>query len=272
MSLASGELSAADVAAVMGNNGGNGGLNDGGSLWIIILFLFALMSGFGNGGWGNGGFNGAIPWAMGNNDVQRGFDQSAVMNGITGLTSAVSNGFANAEVSRCNGMTNILQAMNTNQNLTTQGMNALAMSLQNCCCQNAASTADLKYTVATEACADRNAVQQAMNQLSTEYRQGNQAIMDKLCQLEMDGIKQNYDNRIYSMQQNYENRLAAMQNTIDDFRNAQNIANTVNPIIANNEAQTVALENYLNPVARPAYIVQNPNCCQNQWNGCGCGM
>ena len=44
-------------------------------------------------------------------------------------------------------------------------------------------------------------------------------------------------------------------------------------IIANNEAQTAALENYLNPPARPAYIVQNPNCCQNYgYTGCGCNM
>lgn len=40
-------------------------------------------------------------------------------------------------------------------------------------------------------------------------------------------------------------------------------------ILANNEAQTTALEQYLAPVPRPAYIVSNPNCC-SQTYGCGC--
>ena len=96
-------LSAADVAAVVGGNGySHGGFGWGdGSFWIIVLFLFALM---GNG-WGNGfGGGNQMPYIMNNtsNDVQRGFDQQAVMSGITGLTSAVANGFSNAEISRCN--------------------------------------------------------------------------------------------------------------------------------------------------------------------------
>ena len=41
-------------------------------------------------------------------------------------------------------------------------------------------------------------------------------------------------------------------------------------ILADNAAQTQALEQYLNPAPIPAYVVQNPNCCQQNW-GCGCG-
>lgn len=249
-------LSAADIAAVMGNNGNNGfGFGGDGSWWLLILFLFAFCNGGWGNGWGNGAGNNMLPYILGgqqntNNDFQRVIDNQSVMNGIAGLNTALV----------------------ANQTATTQGMNAIAMSLQNCCCENRAATADLKYTVATEACADRNAVQMAMNQLSTEYRQGNQAVLDKLCQLEMDGIKQNYENRIAGMQQNYENRISGMQNTIDALRNGDNIARVVNPILADNAAQTAALENYLNPPARPAYVVQNPNCCQQMWNNCGCGM
>lgn len=99
-------LSAADVAAVMGGNrmggfGGGGYGYDGGIWWILILFLFAMMGGWGNNGNGNGGgwgnnFYGAIPF--GQSEVQRGFDQQAVMAGISGLQTSVSNGFHNAEV------------------------------------------------------------------------------------------------------------------------------------------------------------------------------
>lgn len=269
-----GGLSAADIAAVMGNNNGNNGFGFGndGAWWILILLLFGCFGGWGNNGFG-GGNNGFVPYMMANqqgSDVQRVVDQQSVMNGIAGINSAMATGFSNAEISRCNSQANILQALNANNNAVNQGMNSLAMSLQNCCCENRAATADLKYTVATEACADRNAVQQAAQQLSNTYAQGNQAILNKLCQLEMDGIKQNYENRIASMQQNFDNRTAAMQNTIDTLRNKENIASVVNPIIANNEAQTAALENYLNPPARPAYVVQNPNCCPPMWNNCGC--
>ena len=42
-------------------------------------------------------------------------------------------------------------------------------------------------------------------------------------------------------------------------------------ILANNEAQTTALEQYLAPVPRPAYVVPNPNCCTQNYGTCGCG-
>jgi len=67
------------------------------------------------------------------------------MNGLNGITSAVSNGFANAEVSRCNGQTNVLQAINDQTaNLTSQLMN-MATTNQQCCCQNQLASAELKY-------------------------------------------------------------------------------------------------------------------------------
>ena len=94
--------------------------------------------------------------------------------------------------------------------------------------------------------------------------------MDKLCQLEMDGIKQNY-----------ENRIGNMQNEIDSLRAAINSANGVASqnaqtatILADNANQTSILEQYLLPTPRPAYIVSNPNCCgQNNFGyGCGCNV
>ena len=104
MALDNGTLSAADVAAVTGNNGGWFGGNDG-SFWIIVLFLFALM---GNG-WGNGfgGGNVAVPYIQ--NDVQSGFDQAAIMSGINGINTSL----ANAEISRCNLMSNLSNQLNT---------------------------------------------------------------------------------------------------------------------------------------------------------------
>lgn len=253
MSLTDGNgLSAADVAAVMGGNSfGNGfGYGDG-SFWIIILFLFALM---GNNGWGFGNGNNAPNYVA--NDVQRGFDQQAVMSGITGLTSTVSNGFANAEVSRCNAQANLMQTLNANQNAMTSGMNGLAMSLQNCCCENRAGLADLKYTVATEACADRQAVNDALNNVTTAMNAGFQGIYNQMCQDKIDAKNEEIANLRTQLSMR---DLAASQTA----QTAQ--------IMADNSAQTQALEHYLNPAPIPAYVVQNPNCCgQNYFNGCGC--
>lgn len=260
-----GGLSAADIAAVMGGANGNGpGWGGDGAWWLLVLFLFAM-----NGGWGNGAGNnpGMIyPWMMNqgiNSDVQRGFDQSAIMSMLNSISNQANNGFANAEISRCNSQANILQTLNNNQAANSAAMNSLAMALQNCCCENRAATADLKYTVATEACSDRAAVTSALNELKTFTASGFQSINDKLCQLEIDGIKQNYENRIAGMQQRYDNVIA--ENTslkFDRSQAAQDIfvQNLINGAV-----------NKVNPTPIPAYTVQNPNCCSQLFNtGCGC--
>jgi len=253
-----GGMTAADVAAVL--NGGNGGRGFGwggdGAWWVLILFLFAF------GGWGNGGYgnNGAVA------DMQRGFDQQATSAGIAALQSQVGNGFADAAVARCNAQTSLLQAMNANQNATNQGMNTLAMSLQNCCCENRAGLADLKYTVATENCADRQAISDGLRDLMAQntantnaivqsQNQGFQSVLDKLCQLEIDGLKS--ANEQLRTQLNMAN-LAASQTA----QTAQ--------LIQDNNAQTANLLQRLNPNPVPAYVVQNPNCCGAVNFGCGC--
>lgn len=193
MSLTDGSgLSAADVAAVVGSNGSGFGWGNDGGWWLILLFLFAFAgNGFGGyGGFGGGG--GAIPYMMSNTtqtDVQRGFDQSAIMNGLNGLTTAVSNGFANAEVSRCNSQANVLQTLNANQNATTNALNSIGMSLQNCCCENRAGLADVKYTIATENCADRTAISDGIRDILAATQAQTQSILDKICQQEIDALK-----------------------------------------------------------------------------------
>lgn len=252
MSLLSGNggLSAADIAAVMGNGNGNYGFGGDGAWWLVIILLFAITG----GNWGNNG-NG-----VGNNgfvvsDVQRGFDQSAIMSSINGLSSAVSNGFANAEVSRCN----------TQANLTAM-LNNIAMQQQNCCCENRAAVADLKYTVATENCADRAAVSNGLRDIIANQtantqalinttNQGIQTVMDKICQLELDAK----NDKIADLQQ---------QLTMASLRESQSIQTA--QILADNAAQTAALENYLNPPAIPAYTVPNPNCCPTPFYANGC--
>lgn len=231
-----------------GFGGGNGGFGfDGNNGWWILILLI-LFGWNGNGGWGGNGGTGS--------EIQRGFDQSALQTGINGIQNSLCNGFAGVNQGVANGFAQAEIAANARQMADMNQNFALQSSLQNCCCENRAATADLKYTVANEACNTRQA-----NAANT------QAIMDKLCQLELDGIKQNY-----------ENRIAGMQNTIDQLRtqNAQaQSAAAFNALgdrfQASQDVQTAALERYLAPTPIPAYVVQNPNCCTQGWNGCGCG-
>lgn len=237
--------SLADIAAASGNRNNNSFGFDGNGAWIFLFFILILMGGWNNGnGWGN---NGASPATVEiSNDVQRGFDQSALINGINGITSAVSTGFANAEISRCNSQANILQTLNNNQsNLSTQ-LNTIAMNQQNCCCENRAGLADLKYTVATEACADRSAVSEALREVIASNTANTQMILDKMCQQEIDALKA--QNQQLQMQ-GYLASLAASQNA------------QTGQILTDNAAQTTALLRALNPAPIPAYVVSNPYGC-----------
>ena len=254
MSLTDGGLSVSDIAAVTGGRDGFGG--EGGAWWLIVLFLFAFAGGWNRGGFGgNGGSGDGATYVV--SDVQRGFDQSAVMNSLGSLATAVGNGFANAEVSRCNSQANILQTLNNNQVATTAMMTNLASNFQDCCCENRLGLANLSADLAREACADRAAVTDGVRDILANQNAGIQTILDKLCQQEIDSLKTQNANLQTQI------NLANMQ--------ASQTAQTAR-ILADNAAQTMALEQYLNPTPIPAYVVQNPNCCsQNYSYGCGCG-
>lgn len=229
-----------------GAGGGYGGdmFGNNGAWWIIILFLFAMMGGWGNNG--NNAGNGNVTYVpyggYQQNSVQQGFDQASIMSGLSGIQSSL----ANAEVSRCNLQANMLSSIN-----------GIGTSLQNCCCENRAATADLKYTIATENCADRAAVTEALQAVTMQNNINTQKILDTMCQDKIDAKNE----RIAELQ----NQLTMAQ--LAASQNAQTAA-----ILANNDAQTAALEQYLAPVARPAYLVQNPNCCSSSYSTCGsCG-
>ena len=234
------------VAPTGGNFGGFGGLGQDGAWWII---LFIILFGAGGLGYGNGRPNGGS-YA---NEIQSGFNQAALTSGITEIQSSLCNGFANVVGAVQNGFAQAEIAANSRQMADMQQNFSLQQGLNNCCCENRAAVADLKYTVATEACADRQAVTDALVTLTNQMNAGIQSLKDEFCQDRLarkDEIIADLRSQI-----NEQSRLAS--------QNAQTAA-----ILANNEAQTAALEQYLAPIPRPAYIVQNPNCCSQNY-GCG---
>ena len=238
--------------AYNGGFGGNDGFFGGNGAWFILVLL--ALFGWGGNGFGFGGNNGGYV----GNEVQRGFDQAALTNGINGIQNAMCNGFAGVNQSIANGFAQAEIAANSRQMADMNQQFAMQSALQNCCCENRAGTADLKYTVATEACADRNAISSALRDVLEANNASTQRILDTMCQ---DKIDQKNE-RIAELQQQLQMaQLAASQGA----QTAQ--------ILANNEAQTAALERYLAPTPIPAYVVQNPNCCANNfgYGGCGCG-
>lgn len=244
MAFVDGNMSPADVAAITGN-GGLGSFGGDGAWLILILLLFAAFSGNGWGGYGNG--NNAVPYQFNNmnNDVQRGFDQQAVMAGLNGIQAGLSNIGTQLSNNRFDTITTL-----------NAGHNQILQNLAQCCCDNRAAVADLKYTVATENCADRQALNDGVRDIIQNQTANTQAILDKLCQQEIDALKA--QNANLQTQINLAN-LAASQNG----QTAQ--------ILADNAAQTAVLRQALNPTPIPAYVVQNPNGCGcNQYSACGC--
>jgi len=264
------EMTPADFAAINGNNDGFGG---GNGWWILLLFLLA-----GNGAWGfGGGFGGGygnmmlgydFPWLLnGQNNINantnNGFRDAmlndgitSIRDGISGISTQLCNGFAGTTAAITGAQNALAQQLYTNQIADMQQNFALQSSLQNCCCENRAATQDLKYTVATENCADRAALSDGIRDVIESNTRNTQAILDKLCQQEIDA-----KNDLIS---NLRSQLA-----MKDLAASQT-AQTAR-LLSDNAAQTTALEQYLAPVPRPAYIVQNPNCCSTAYSGCGCG-
>ena len=238
MSLSDGGVQATmPVAPVNSSNGGGFGWGGEGSWFIIILFLFAFL-GWGNGGWGNNGNSGGVVdgYVLTSDfaNVERkidsvnqglcdGFYQQAQL--VNGTNMAMANGFAQAELSRSNQQAALMQQLN-----------AMQMQAANCCCENRAAIAQVRYDMATQACDTRNTVQNATRDIIDANNQNSRAILDFLTQSKLSDLQA----------ENQGLKLAASQ-----------------------AAQNSYLVSQLRPSPIPAYTVQNPYCC-TQYAACGC--
>jgi len=241
------------VAPANGGGGfGNGFGGDG--WWILLLLLFA-------GGWGNGfggGFGGygndIYPWMNQSNQINNGFRDQMLNTSINGIQQSITSGFGDVQNTLCSGFAQAEISANSRQMADMNQNFALQSALQNCCCENRASIADLKYTVATENCADRAAVNDGIRDLLANQSANTQRILDQMCADKIDAKNE---------------KIADLERQLTMANLAASQTAQTSRILADNAAQTVALEQYLNPVPVPAYVVQNPNCC---YNSCGCGM
>lgn len=268
---------------------GNNGLFGGGDSWLGILFLIALCNGgFGFGGGFGGGYGNMMlgydfPWLLnGQNDINAnvngGFRDAQLHDSITSTRDAisalatqlcqccgdmqlnVSNGFNSVNNSIFGAQAAISQQMSANeiaslnrsyaeQAANQQGFNGIMSGI-----------ADLRYTEATEGCATRTAAAQNTRDIVDAIRSGDQMIMDKLCALELDGVK---------------NQLAQAQRDNIGLQNAVNMATMQANSLATADNIVDNLYNRLKncPVNTTPVYGNQPifTCPQNMNSGCGCG-
>lgn len=238
MSLSDGAPMMTMPVAPANNYGGGMGMWGDSWIWIIVLFLF----GWGRNGFGNGNGGGVMDGYVLTSDfasVERKLDSIAngicdstfaLNNAITGgfatTTQDINTGFGNAELSRANQQAALMQQLN-----------AMQMQAANCCCENRAAIAQVRYDMATQACDTRNTVNTAARDIIDANNQNSRAILDFLTQSKLSDLQTENQNL----------KLAASQ-----------------------AAQNNYLISQLRPCPSPAYITCNP-WAGSGYGGCGSG-
>ena len=283
-----------------GMGGGFGGW--GSDAWLILILLIAL-GGWGNGNGFGGGFGGGFaadgaalyPWmnqaAVTTNGFQNlstqnqitavqsdlgdiqtqlcgGFAdvQQSLCNGFAGVNATVNSGFANAEASNnARQIANMQQAFNS-QTAITSAISGLSSQFADCCCENRLANCQTQNIIQNEGNQTRFADANNTRDIIQSQTQGTQAILDKLCQLELDGVKAQVEAK--------NDRIAELTTQLNmaTLRESQTAQNAfISQGFANEVDQ---LYNRLSncPVPSTPVYGRTPifQCPQNN-NGCGCG-
>lgn len=257
-------LSASDVALLSGSNNradGFGWGGEGGWLWIIVVF--ALLFGWGGngfGGWGGGNNGGGyVATAATQADIQRGFDNQAVISKLDGITTGLCDGFYamnNGMLTGFNGInTNVMQtgygiqqAINADTIANMQNTNALQSQLANCCCETREAIQGVNYNMATNTCALQNTMNSNTRDIIESQNAGTRAIIDYLCN----------------------EKISSLQAENNDLRRAASQDRQSALLTTAMSAQTQQIINAVNPAPIPAFQVPAPyvygGCSMN--NGC----
>ena len=233
------------VANIDGNGNNNGWGTDGSWLWFLIV-VFAIFGGWGNGFGGFGGTNGGV-----GSEIQRGFDNQAVVSKLDGITNGLCDGFY-AVQNGMNGInTNILQtgfgiqqAINADTVANMQNTNALQSQLANCCCETREAIQGVNYNMAQNTCALQNTMNSNTRDIIDSQNAGFRSILDYLCQ----------------------DKIATLTAENNDLRRAASQDRQNALLTSAMSAQTNQIINAVNPAPIPAYTVPNPNA----YYGCGC--
>ena len=253
-----------------GGFGGNSGFGGYGSDIIWIILLFALF-GWGNNGNGNGGFFGGnsfddgYAWlSNGQKEIMQntnnGFDTlhlsnqlDTVNSGIYSLSNQLCNCCADMQQTVSNGFYNTEIANNNRQMANMQQHFDLSRQFADCCCENRLATQDLKATVISENCADREVLREIGQNILVNQTANTQKIIDEI----------------------FRDRLDEKDDKIADLNRQLQMADLRASQIAQTQAITSNIYNELKncPVGTvPVYGSQPIFTCPNNNNGCGCGF
>jgi len=259
------------VTPAYGCNGGFGGFG-GDWGWIVLLLLLA-----GNGGWGNGfggGFGNAqlgydFPWLLNgqqsiNANTNEGFRDvmlndgiTSIKDGINGISTQLCNGFAGVEQGANARQIANMQTDFAMQNAINAGFNNVTSQLANCCCENRLATCQTQNIVQNEGNATRFADANNTRDIIDSQTRGTQAILDKLCALELDAK----NDTIANLRQELAMKDLSASQVAQNAFIAQGFSNEVDQ-----------LYNRLNncPVPSTPVYGRTPIFTCNNNNGCGC--
>lgn len=254
--------SVADIAAVTGANCRN---NDGGwgNDWWAVIIILALFGGWGGRGGLFGGYGGGSGSGCGCStpatcaDLQAGFNNQAVTNKLNGLENGLCS-LGYDQLAQMNNIANTIQqgnfalqqTLNNNAIAQMQDTNAVSRQLADCCCENRAAIKDVQYTAALNNSALLQAINTQTNTIVQNDNANYRALHDELVS--------------YQMQQK-DDVIAELRSQIQ----ALNLG-------VSQRNQNDYLIDHLQPCAKPAYFVPNPNCCYTpqqyaQFTGASCG-
>lgn len=237
------------VANLDVNNGNN--WNDGSWLWFLIV-VFAIFGGWGNGFGGFGGANGGV-----GSEIQRGFDNQAVISKLDGISNGLCDGFYamnNSMLTGFNGInTNIMQtgygiqqAVNADTVANMQNTNALQSQLANCCCETREAIQGVNYNMATNTCALQNTMNNNTRDIIDSQQAGTRAILDFLTN----------------------DKIATLQAENNDLRRAASQDRQNALLTTTMAAQTNQIIDAVRPTPVPSFPASNFY--GYAYNGCGC--
>ena len=234
-----------------GNNSGNG-MWGGDGWWAIILF--AMIFGWGRGGFGFGGFGGGASTDPGLQGIATRADvnEAIAFNGLERGISAIQQGICDSTYALNNAVTGGFNSTNV---AMLQGFNGvdkslcqLGYNLQDCCCQTQNAIQGVRYDMATQACDTRNTIQNSTRDIIDNANANYRGLMDFMVQSKIDSLQS----------ENQALKLAASQ------------ANQNNYLTATLDAQTNELIRRINPMPVPAYQVPAPYPFCGSGYSCGC--
>ena len=251
-----------------GNNGGFG--NFGGDWGWIILLLLIAGGGWGNGfggGFGAGSFaaDGAMlyPWMNQAEITSDGFRDQMMNNNITSIRDSIGNlatqlcnCCSDVQMALANGFAGVEQGANARQMANMQQMFALQSQFADCCCENRLANCQTQNIIQNEGNATRFADANNTRDLLTNQTANTQAILDKLCQLELD----NKNTKIADLERQLTMASLRESQTAQNAFISQGFANEVDQLYNR-------LSNCPVPTT-PVYGRTPIFTCNN--NGCGC--